>query len=642
MPWDPHRRQRVVTAIAVAAGAAVLAPVAWSAAFHCDETTVLRHLTTFALGDVYRPGRPGLLWLVLAPLTWLGDPVTIARGARVVGWLAATGTLAMAAVLATSVVRAGAGADGDAAAGDDAAGLWAAPAAVVLLVGAMAWHGHGWELRTDTFTTPLTLLLAWRLWRAGTSTREAVLLGLLVGALGLISQKCIYNVAAVTLGYGAWVAASPAPREWPSHLRTLAVVAAVSIGAVVAWYGALALLSGEGAALVSAHVDSAVRTGFADDRDLGAKGKALWGAVRFGKVTWGLAAVGLVVAAVRARRRPGLLAVAVAALAMIGTIAVHRGYFLYYVASFEPLVAVLAAAPVGWALAAARRRTGRLGVPAALGIAALVAVAVLGADRRAGYLAVSNDRQLAVMAAAAEAFPEPVPYWDQLGLVAGYPETTFFGTAEVRKRFRARVGTDAFIKQARERKPRFFVRNYLSRDTYLNKREIRWHWRHFVPYRDNLYLLGGRRLATAAGAGKTSRMEVLVPGEYTVWFLGGWDGEASVGGRSVRHGDVISLNEGEVELDARPTAGEGQLWVLLGAGRVPAAERSADHVDWSMGPLASRNRYQHYDRSNKPGDLRTPPEDPTVGAAEDERRERRHRRWQRKRDERSGTPRQGR
>jgi len=629
---SPHRRREVTIALAVVAlGALVLAPAAWHAAFHCDETTVLRHLTNFAHGDVGRPGRPGLLWLLLAPLTWLGEPATIARAARLVSLAAATGSLGLCWVLAS-------GARADAAGRDNGAGAWAGGAAVALLVGSMAWHGHAFEVRTDSFTTPLTLLLAWRLWRDGLTVRDAVGLGLLVAALGLISQKSIYNVTAVSAGYVAFALAAATPFAARERLRTLAVIGVVAVATVALWFAVISVVSGKGADFVGESMASAARTGFAEDRSFAQKTKPLWGAVRFGPALWGFAGLGLVLAVATPRRHPRLVAASVAGLVMLATIFVHRGFFLYYVASIEPLVAVVAGVPVGLALAALSRRV-HPGAAAAVALVALLGVANLAADRRAGFLEVSNAQQLQLMRDVREAFPEPVPYWDQIGLVPGYPESTFFGTGTVRSRFRRAGGAQAFVKRAREQKPRFFLHDYMSRDVYLTGSERRWQWRHFLPYRPNLYLAGGRRLATAVLADVASRFEVLAPGPHTVWFFGGWEGEATVDGRSVAHGDVIELGAGRVEFHARPTSGEGQLWVLGGADRVPRITRSDEQVDWAMFPLASRNRYQQYDRKGKTADLRTQETDPTVDADEDALRQRRHARYQRERDADLGSPR---
>ncbi len=610
----------------VATAALALAPLVFRAAFHCDELTVLRHLTYFASGDFSRPGRPGLLWLVLAPLVWLGEPARIALAGRAVAWLAATGTLAMVWKVAS---RPGP---------DEDERPWVGGVAVGLLVGAMAWHAHAWEIRTDSFTTPLTLLFAWLLWRDEHDRRRIVGLGLLVAALGLISQKSIYNVGAISAGYAAWAVASPGPtRPW-ARLRTLGAIAGIGVVCVVAWYGLMAALSGTGSEFVEKNVRSAARTGFDATRDLETKLKTLGGAWKQGKPLWTLGGVGVVGCLVAARRAPRAAAMAVAVLLMLATMAVHRGFFMYYVASIEPLVATVAAVPLGLAAERMARRY-RPMAGAALLLAVAVGWGTWFGPRHQLVSAVTNTRQLTLMREVADLFPEPTPYWDLMGLAPGYPETTFFGTGEVRTRFRRRAGPEGLIELARQRKPRFFLRNYLSRDKWLTPQEGRWLWRHFVPYRPNLYLLGGRRRATAEGSGVGTKFEALVEGEYTAWFRGGWSGEASVDGRALEHGAVVALTEGEHELRAAPSEGEGELWLVLGTGWEGTRGSLVEHTDWSMFPLASRTRYQQYDRRGKTGDLRTQETDPSVDATEDERRARRHRRFQTRRADTLGAPR---
>lgn len=236
--------------------AAVLAPSAWSAALHCDETNVLRHVTRFASGEFGSPGRPGLLWLALTPITLLREPALIALGGRLAGLLAATGTVALVWRLA-SRPRGEPGEPTDS---------WSGAVGVLVLLGAMGWHLKCYELRTDSFTTPLTLLFALGLWRDRHRARDLILLGLLVGALGLISQKSIYNVAAVCAGYVAFALASPGPLRPGARLRSLLVIGAVSLGLVAAWYLALTLLSGRGGDFVTSNVKAAIHTGFSDDR----------------------------------------------------------------------------------------------------------------------------------------------------------------------------------------------------------------------------------------------------------------------------------------------------------------------------------------------------------------------------------------
>ena len=78
-----------------------------------------------------------------------------------------------------------------------------------------------------------------------------------------------------------------------------------------------------------------------------------------------------------------------------------------------------------------------------------------------------------------------------------------------------------------------------------------------------------------------------------------------VAGQPLAHGETIELAEGLHPVEVRDLEGHGELWLIIGADRVPDEEA----VDWSMFPILSRKRYQRY---LKDGDLKSPPED--VGA----------------------------
>ena len=171
---------------------ALLAAFGWRFAFHSDEMTVLLHAQRFAEGQFGSPGRPGLLWLFLAPLLWLPDPVDVLRGGRIVSTLATFGTVGLVAGLA--------------AAGPPRPGRMPPGLAVLLLLCGGTWMTHAVELRTDTFTTPLTLATIGLLWA---NPRRAWTFPLAVAAASaavLISQKSVYNIAGLAV---AWVLAAP-------------------------------------------------------------------------------------------------------------------------------------------------------------------------------------------------------------------------------------------------------------------------------------------------------------------------------------------------------------------------------------------------------------------------------------------------
>jgi hypothetical protein len=623
--WD---RRRAAGWLAVGAGTALMLPAAWGAAFHCDEINVLRHVTDFGRGDFDSPGRPGLLWFALLPLLALGEPAAIALAARAAAVLASAATLWGVWRLATPPGPDGRGIDPKESG-------WGAVSAVLLLATSMSWQAHSFEVRTDTWVSPLILAAAWLLLRERLDTRRAVGLGLIVAASGLLSQKSIYNAVALGLGWLAALAVGAWPLRPLERLRAVAIAATVALAVVVAWYAGMAFLSGAGAGFVSQNLDSAVVTAFAEKRALSTKLKSLGMAAQSAWPLYGLATLGIASAVLRGRRAPRVLAIAVLGLAMLSTVTVHRGYFMYFIASNEPYLAVPAGAALGLACDAFRR-FGRAWAPVPL-LMALAVASWVAAPQVGPMLKTSNAPQIAIMEEARRAFPTPVPYWDGIGLLPGYPETTFFGTGISRSRFRKSVPGPGFIQRARERKPRFFIREYMTRDRYWRNDERRWHWMHFLPYRPNLYLHGGR-IRAPGGQESSAKVELLLSDDYTVWFRGGWRGEASVDGRTVQHREVIALSEGIHELRARPEGDGGQLWLLLGREREPYADETAAQRDLSTYPQLQRDRYQRYDRRGQEADLLSPDHDPTLSAGDRAARLARHRKWQLKRDQEYGRP----
>ena len=137
---------RVLVVFVIVLGAASLLPAALTAALHCDETNVFRHVTRFQNGDFIRPGRPGLLWLLLLPLNFLPEPALSVHAYRLVSTAASFVTLAFVAGLALRPR------------GDEPAptreGAWGALAALVLLITSGDWQAHAFEIRTDTYAVP--------------------------------------------------------------------------------------------------------------------------------------------------------------------------------------------------------------------------------------------------------------------------------------------------------------------------------------------------------------------------------------------------------------------------------------------------------------------------------------------------------
>jgi hypothetical protein len=655
---DIDRRSLIIGLVAVAAGAAFALWAGQVCALHCDETNVIRHAARFGRGDFHAPGRPGLLWLLLAPLSWIQDPVAVTRAMRLAAGLASVATLLGVLQLA------GAGGDVDERSRPDR--RWAGPLAVLLLATSLDWQGHAFEVRTDTFVVPLTLLAMLQLWRAEPSLKRAALAGALIAATGLFSQKSVYNAGAIALGWGVWVLATGRPFRLVDRLKQGAVVTAVVAALGGGWFGLLALVSEQGGRTVGHTFEVATRTGFGFG-DIGMDQKLEQLAIAFERapVVWVLFALSVPWAIVMVRKRPRAAAVTATALAMLATIYVHRGFRTYYVASLEPYMVLSGGALLGWACALLARKA-PVAAPIALAVL-VVGVAGWRAQPHVGpLLATDNAHQLRLMRDVDDLFEERVPYMDLLGLVSGYEEVTFLGTGHTRTLFRRRAGLRAeaelgegatslergevrrraeqraFIDNARRRKPRFFVHDYMSRERYLKKPERRWIWTHYLPIRPNLYLHGGRMLLDASGAPTEQRVELLLDDAYTVHFRGGWSGEARVDGAAVRPGQVLELAAGEHLLSGRLERGEGELWLLLGRDRTTDFETVAEQVDWSMFPRDRRDRFQQYDNrkrsSRKPADLRTPDHDPSLTERSRPKRAKRHRRYQQEHQERYAQP----
>lgn len=596
---------------AVALGALLIVPGALLASFHCDEANVFRHVSQFARGDFADPGRPGLLWLLLTPSLMLDSPAASALAMR----LAALGASAATLWLVWQLTLRAA----------DAA---SAGAAVLLLATSMSWQAHSFEVRTDTFVLPLTLAVMLLLWQSRTRLGAAVLIGLLIAAAGLVSQKSIYNAAAIGMGWVVLVALRQMPRRFGVPL----VASGVALACVAAWYGFL-VQQGEGSDVVGTNLQRAASNAFDDPRSLKTNLRAWGQAARRAPVLYVALIPGVWLAWTRRRSNGQLLAVAAASLVMASTVFVHRGFFLYFIASFEPYLAVIAGAGL---VAGVRRLPGGRRIRLAV-VVVLVSIA-LGASAPAyrDMLEASNAAQLRLMREIQDAFPQPTPFWDGIGLVPGYPETTLFLTGTTRERLRAQRGPAALVQLARERKPLFFVRDYMTRERYLEPAERLWLWTHYVPYRSNLYLRGGR-VRVRAGERRSATVEVVEAGTYTVHFWGGWSGAASVNGRSVRHGEEIDLLAGEATLVAEAKRGGGQLWLILGGARVPYAETIDSVVDQSLYPTLSRKRFQHYDKPGRDADLLTQASDPLLSRLEPKERRRRRRKhgtWQQMHDAR--------
>jgi len=606
----PSRAYTVVGVLTFLACVAVMLPLARHAAFHCDEANVLRHVSDFGLGDFSHPGRPGLLWLLLTPLLSLPSPDAVLLAARFVAAAASAATLALVWRLGDRIER--------------GTGL----VAMLLLTTSMSWQAHGFEVRTDTFVLPVTLFVIDRLWRAEQSTRDAVLVGIGVAVAGLFSQKSVYNAAAIGAGWLVLVLL----RQIPLRLRMPLVAGGVTLALMAAWYGLLAALNAQDE-MVSSNLSQAAANAFSEPRPLSQKLEWWSRAAARGPMLYVALPAGLLVAVTRARASGLPLAIAAVCLVMGSTVFVHRGFYMYFIASFEPYLAILGGAGIAVPAVAAARGFGPRGAAILTVVltASFLGFAIHKArPHYAAAIATDNANQLQLARDVEEAFPEPVAYWDSIGLIPGYRETTFFGTVQNRTRLRKRLGGTAFVQLVRERKPLFFIRDYMTRDGFLTPPERGWLWRHFVPYRPNLHLRGGR-VPAVAGERKVSSIEIVEPGPYTVRFTGDWDGRATFAGQALADGATVDVAEGTHELVAVAERGSGTVQLIVGADREPYTDDPTKYVDHTLYPILVRSRYQQYDRPRDEGFLLTPANDPVLATKTKKHqanRRKKHAKWQ--------------
>jgi len=555
-----------------------LLPLALAAAYHCDELNVMRHVCLFGQGDFDVPGRPGLLWFLLLPLTWMPSPQSILLAGR----LASVAVAGCSAVLLVHI-----------AVRDN--GRWGALLAVTLLFLSPTFLAHAYEIRTDTFVLPVQLVLLGLLLRRDRWRHAWWVAGLLVAAILLFSQKSLYFVAAlqaVVIVHTLLVGAAGKVRPL---VRGLVVTNLIGLALVLAYYALLMALSSDARAFLDENLGAAASTAFTP-KPLSGKVEGLARSVMEAPLLYGLCFAGMALALTRPRQHPRLAGLALLDLALLSTIFFHRGFFHYYVAYLEPWHTLMAAVTLGalWKLGRQHRWLHGL---------VLVAVAgsvVWGGVRYDLYRHVHNGYQRAVMTHVVEAFDDKVQVFDGIGLLPGYPQPGFFMTKGGRDAYRSQYPDDGLIRLWRDPAVQVFVYDYMTRTKYLTRNERRYVHEHYLPYRDNIRLLGYR-----ATAGTDGTAEILVPGPYTAWFHGGWSGDVTVAGTPLAHGQTIELTAGTPPLRFEQVAGAGELWLIIGADRQP----DMDVRDWSMFPLLNRHRYQRY---KKRGDLKTPPDDPSV------------------------------
>jgi len=574
------------------AAAAWMVPYGLRAGFHSDELNVLWHARRFWAGDVYLPGRPGLLFLALSPVMAFDDPVTVLHASRWATIAASLASLGLVGWLATP--------RGDAGWDRQLLG----PVAVLLLATAGLWGTHSIEVRTDSFTTPLTLAaiaVLWsRTWRPWTVAAGAVL----VAAAVLCSQKSAYNTAGLA---AAWLIARPAlpAPGWGPRARDAGVAVAVGGACLALWFGGMVVVSTEGSGVLTSTVAVAAKTAFGGGVPWDDKVTWLATAVQRAPVLWLAAPVGLLISLFRRDGR--VAASALVAAALVGVMPIHRGFFPYYISSIEPLLALPAAealVSLGAAFAAIKplgRAAGPLGAAA---VGALL-LSQLPGQRTAFEQAwvVDSRGQEALAERVHELFPEPVPYLAGINVVPNYPEVVGYLTAQQRTGRRARQ-RNFLADTLRAEQVRFFARNYMTRDRYLKGPERKLLYLSYPPLAPNLYVHGARLRWDAGSSPGRRSFELLVDGDYTVTVRGAAAlPPLRIDGEAVQPGDRLSLTAGMHRAEVGEAQRDGEVWLVLGEGVGP---RTDDVVDYSTFPKDrknSRSRYQRYDNKKASWDL---------------------------------------
>ena len=168
------------------------------------------------------------------------------------------------------------------------------------------------------------------------------MIGLAMGAIGLFSQKSIYQGGAMGLGWLLLVLAQWRPVRWTERARTAGIAVGSAIGFVALWYGLMLVLNWDGNAFVERQMSAAATTAFANPPSVDSKLKSIGTAVQRAPVLYYLGGAGAATALPLAKRNPRQFAALGLAAGMASTIFWHRGFFMYYIASMEPYLAVLA------------------------------------------------------------------------------------------------------------------------------------------------------------------------------------------------------------------------------------------------------------------------------------------------------------
>lgn len=536
MAGRPLPRGAIPALAALAAGILLLKLLLLSRrAFNWDELHLLAVAWRTGESGFEPTGRPGLMQVLLAPLTALPPSHEEAIGlARGLAWGISGAVYALTGLLGRALFGPAAGA-----------------LAMALLLTETTFLERSVEVRTDTPASALALAGAWIATRRRSPPGEAAGFGVM-GIAALFSQKALYPAAA--WGVARALLPSPAaredrgisggrapPRRWVRVLPLGGLLAAG--GTVAAWYGVVAWIApGSFPEFVGRTVVGALGEA-RDPYYVQAVGWrwALQGLAR-NPVFWGLPLVAAGLAAadgargapVSAERRAGL-AVAATVLAMA---AFHAARFPYLALTLAPPWAI-ACGPL---IEDVGRRLARAWRGPLLAAALLAPVAartpVLLQDQAA------DQRDL--LARVEGLFPPDTPYWDPHDLLFRHPN-------EVGEIFTKGVAAltdggpeawEEYQEKLRGATPVFYVWSWRVRD--LPRAVRRFLADRYVRLHGNLYVSG---FQAGPEGGTTLRREFLAAGPYRVRVAGAEGLE--VDGLPVEDGGIAHLPAGWHRFDLR-------------------------------------------------------------------------------------------
>jgi len=416
--------------------------------------------------------------------------------------------------------------------------------APVLAMSTGALLHRGLDLRPDGLTTLVWLTIGLVILKRSTlDRRRAFTVGLLIG-LACVNRFKGVLVGPVVVGlvaYDAWTAKPPIRRVRAMAIALLSLALGTATSASL--YGIVLLATGQLGAFVRVTVDLT--------REIGAiaepfeRHKTLLATWSQDRAFWLLATTGaamLIAAAIRRFRREhavglGLLLLASASLLL------NPAYYCYNLVTLIPLVAPLAACPVGWLLDRlwdGLMSRGRRTIVAVLG-ACLTLSPVLAKSRELWQFATvrSNAHQLALQRFlfAATSPSDAVFALEGIGLFrpSVYPwrlPAVLLGLYR-----RGDVNYDVELADVR---PEVIVTSYRVPD-WLVPRDAGFIDRHFVALAPFLLVPGFA--APSAGA---HSFEILSPGRYDVLIAQG--GHCMLDATDVHAGQIVDLSSGMHEL----------------------------------------------------------------------------------------------